>query len=137
MADIYTRVSDLEEQVAELTEQLAGVTVTTDSGWLDLVMLNGVQAYNEAQKPQYRKINNVVYLRGVIKNILSFPTNIAVLPEGFRPSKRIILSGISNGVNPLRYEIETTGQINLVHNGNIPTVENNHYSLEDYSFLVD
>lgn len=136
MADIYTRVDDLEEQVASLTEQLTGLSVS-DSGWLDLTMLNGVLAYNEAQKPQYRKINNVVYLRGVIKNVLTFPTNIAILPEGFRPSKRLILSGISNGTNPLRYEIETTGHVNLVHNNNTPVVENNHYSLEDYSFLTD
>ena len=57
-----------------------------DSGWLDITLSGNVQSYSSTTHPQYRKIGNVVYLRGAVKNITSDYTTIGVLPTGYRPT---------------------------------------------------
>lgn len=57
-----------------------------DTGWRDLNLENGVQAYATGNKPQYRRIGKVVFLRGAVTNVNARNTVIATLPEGFRPS---------------------------------------------------
>lgn len=61
--------------------------MTEDSGWKTLPLASEVQAYSEAQLPQYRKIGPVVYLRGAVKNITQLAKVVGTLPVGFRPSK--------------------------------------------------
>lgn len=56
-----------------------------DSGWINLTLENDVQPYSEGQPPQYRKINNTVFIRGAVTNINANATTIATLPSGFRP----------------------------------------------------
>ncbi len=58
-----------------------------DTGWNDLPLLGDVIPYSDANPPQYRRIGNVVWLRGYVKNILAAQTEIGRLPEGFRPAK--------------------------------------------------
>lgn len=58
----------------------------SDTGWCDLNLENGVQAYAAGNKPQYRRIGKVVFLRGAVTNVNVRNTVIATLPEGFRPS---------------------------------------------------
>lgn len=106
-----------------------------DSGWQDLSLSNGAVAYSSDQKPQYRKIGSVVYLRGVFKGIANVPVAIATLPEGYRPSMKAIYmqSGTGNRVN--RIEIGTNGVINYASATEAP-LENSWHSLA-FSFLVD
>lgn len=138
MADIYSRVADLESAMTVVQQALTGKADTVaDSGWLNITPLNGALAYNELQRPQYRKIGNRVFLRGVFKNIVEFPKTVAQLPEGYRPSKRIIFNGITNGNLTVRYELETNGNLSIVHNGNLTFNETYHYSLESLVYLVD
>lgn len=65
----------------------------TDSGWIDLPLNSQVTAYNSSSAPKYRKIGNMVEIRGSIKisgNISSSSgLNFATLPAGFRPSQTI------------------------------------------------
>ena len=86
-----------------------------ESAWTDLVLENNVQAYSTAQKPQYKKIGNQLFIRGVVKNVTTLPTTIGTLPEGYRPSRRLILSGMGINTTPIRVEIETTGEIKIDH----------------------
>ena len=57
-----------------------------DTGWIDLPLKNNWAALGgNYATPQYRKINNQVFIRGLINNGTN--TQIAQLPEGFRPLK--------------------------------------------------
>ena len=81
---IYEDVATLQAQMAEVQEQL------TDTGWSDLPLNTGISAYNAEQTPRYRKIGKVVYLSGVFKGVTANNTIVGTLPEGFRPSKKIM-----------------------------------------------
>lgn len=106
-----------------------------DSGWNDLVLDNGAKAYSEAQKPQYRKIGSVVYLRGVFKGVTEIPSIIATLPKDYRPSMKVIYtqSGTGNRIN--RLEIETNGNIRYASASETP-LESSWHSLT-FSFVTD
>lgn len=111
-----------------------------DSGWKDLTLVNNVQAYSSDQAPQYRKVGKYVTVRGVMKNITSFPTTIAQLPEGFRPNRRILYFMVSNGATIARLEIETNGNMNVTyHSGNNAgsVSEGTHYGFGTLTFLID
>ena len=59
-----------------------------DTGWQDITLQNGVTARSgDAYKPQYRKIGNVVYIKGQV-NIPSHNSTITMceLPSGYKPS---------------------------------------------------
>lgn len=57
-----------------------------DSGWLDLTLSQGVSQGSYGGIPQYRQINNQVFIRGGFAfNKTTSPTNLATLPEEFRP----------------------------------------------------
>lgn len=81
---IYEDVATLQEQMTEVQGQLA------DTGWSDLPLNTGISAYNAEQTPRYRKIGKVVYLSGVFKGVTANNTIVGTLPEGFRPSKKIM-----------------------------------------------
>lgn len=80
---VFERLDALEQDVNELKGLL------NDTGWKNLTLENGVEAYSTNQRPQYRKIGKVVFIRGAVKNILAKDTVIATLPDGFRPSNSI------------------------------------------------
>ena len=79
-----------------------------DTGWIDL---------NNAVK--YRKINNVVYISGVSEGYITVGganyVNVGVLPEGCRPSAKIMFAWTPYGQlaeNPSAY-INAKGEIFL------------------------
>lgn len=82
-----------------------------DSGWIDLPLSGDVVAFNDEQKPRYRRIGKEVFLTGVVKNISSFNTVIATLPVNYRPSKKIIFATPSTATKFSRISILTTGVI--------------------------
>lgn len=82
-----------------------------DSGWIDLPLANGVIAFNEEQKPRYRRIGKEVFVSGVVKNISVFNTVIATLPVNYRPSKKVIFAIPSTATKFSRISIQTDGVI--------------------------
>lgn len=133
---IYERVdalelnySNLERDVMEIEEKI------TDTGWATLPLENGAVAYNAAQIPQYRKIGNNVYVRGVFKGIFATGT-VARLPEGFRPSQRLIINLPRTGYTVTRFEIETNGEIKFTGSSDGITT-NTWFSFSDTSFFID
>lgn len=80
-----------------------------DSGWLDLPLSSGVIAFNEEQKPRYRRIGKEVFISGVVKNISVFNTVIATLPVDYRPSKKVIFAVPSTATKFSRISIQTNG----------------------------
>lgn len=56
-----------------------------DSGWIDLSVSSGWSYQYDSDKPQYRKLGNVVYLRGLLNATTSADSVISTLPNGYRP----------------------------------------------------
>lgn len=86
-SNIYDAVEQLE---TEMTGALADIealkaTAATDTGWLTLPLAQGISGYGNSV-PQYRKIGNIVFIRGAVQNVLERNTVIGTLPEGFRPT---------------------------------------------------
>lgn len=57
----------------------------SDSGWINLELENGAQAYDSNSLPGVRCVGNRVYLRGAIKNLTSNST-FCTLPFAYRPA---------------------------------------------------
>lgn len=80
-----------------------------DSGWIDLPLTGSVVAFNDEQKPRYRRIGKEVFLSGVVKNISAFNTVITTLPLNYRPSKKLIIAVPSTATKFSRISIQTNG----------------------------
>ena len=85
-----------------------------DTGWINLPLNTGwtMDDY-ESEFPQYRKIGNIVYLRGLLNATSAAGNIIATLPSGFRPRgyfNRFVCS-LNQSDNAI-VQINTNGQIN-------------------------
>lgn len=113
-----------------------------DTGWIDLSLINGAKAYNESLKPQYRKIGNQVFLRGVVDHIAGPNMIFAQLPEGFRPTSQLCFVVSANLtlnlgiITALNCQINTDGTINTATNS-LMYCDTGYYLYLDISFLVD
>ena len=107
-----------------------------DSGWIDLPLDTGISAYSEAQKPRYRRVGKEVFLSGVFKGITESNTNIATLPNGYRPSKKIIVAVGSVGQIISRISIDVDGVISYNRSTIEPIVAENYHSVA-CTFNVD
>lgn len=101
----------------------------TDSGWIDLALATGITAYSADQKPQYRKIGNEIYLRGVYRGASGTNITVATLPSGFRPAKKIIAACASVGQMFSKISIETDGRIILNRSSIEPIGAENWHSI--------
>lgn len=106
------KIVNLEETVEEL------INAQEDTGWITLPLASGITAYNEANTPQYRKIGNLVVIRGTVKGITARNTVIGTLTEGFRPTKanpyvQNTSLGAGNYATQTRLTVTTTGDVKL------------------------
>lgn len=130
MSTIYEDVALLKEQVATLQTQVAELNdKLADSGWIDLPLSDGITAYNDEQKPRYRKIGNIVYLSGVFKGVTANNTVVGTLPEGFRPNKKIMFTVPSVAQCMSRISITSTGVITHERATNEPLAAANWHSI--------
>lgn len=116
----------------------------TDSGWLDITLSGNVQAYSSGTQPQYRKIGNVVYLRGAVKNITAANTTIGVLPTGYRPISMShnyiqLTSAESDSPNFARLKVGTDGAIVMeaISTGITATYNSADWYPINTSYIVD
>lgn len=82
-SNVYTLQSNMTEAQAAISD-LEDATV--DSGWINLSLNSGWSCPYNTDVVQYRKIGNVVYLRGLLNATQAAGQVIGTLPEGFRPS---------------------------------------------------
>ncbi|MEJ7542949.1 hypothetical protein WL556_13640, partial [Staphylococcus intermedius] len=95
----------------------------TDTGWLPLNLINGVQSYGGTYIPYYKLVNNngdiTLKLKGAVSNITTNDTVIATLPGNI--SKLITStcsftqnSSIKNGVaTTARWVVLSNGEIKM------------------------
>lgn len=82
-----------------------------DGVWTDMTLANDWVVYSSSYHTlQYKKIGNMVYLRGIVKD--GTATTIASLPSGFTPSKsELFLCGKGSDTAGQRITINTAGVI--------------------------
>lgn len=99
---VPTKTSDLTND--------SGYLVNSDSGWIDLTLLNGVTARDNTMtyKPQIRKINNVVYMKGQVNIPTTGDIIMCVIPDGYRPSFEAKMGNVNTN-----NWIDTSGNVNL------------------------
>lgn len=109
MVDIDSVVDD---KIASMTED-----------WKYAALKEGFTAYQEnMSEVRYRKIGNVVYIRGAVKPTVDIESNkvtpIFNIPSGYRPSKlnvNVIMQG--TGMNRWCLSITTGGEVNVQRYG--------------------
>ena len=92
--------------------------VIPDTGWKDITFGTGYSNWDTTvfNSCQCRKIGNIVYLKGLLKKNSGSASGydiIAYLPEGFRPSKRILISCLINQRETTRIDIHNDGSMRL------------------------
>ena len=91
--------------------------------WNDLELNNGWENLGGSDPTaQYALNGNIVYIKGMIKGGTdTTETVVGVLPVGFRPKSRVVLSTVSKDattVLPGRIHVETNGEIKYMNGGN-------------------
>ena len=84
VTDIQGDISDIQGDITDIQEDITELQY--DSGWITATLDNGYTAAT-GLAPAYRKIGNVVYIRGAVtkSSEISLNASIFTLPEGYRP----------------------------------------------------
>ena len=101
------------------TQQTNVTPSDTDPEWNYPTLLNGWVTYSgNWGVPAYRKVNGVVYMRGLMKDGL-INTDLFVLPAGYRPEiTMLFITGGFTGAtgaqgNPVRIDVGSDGVVHL------------------------
>ena len=112
ISTINTALQEIEDDISAISQ---------DSGWVDASLSNG-SAFSASTKPGYRKVGNVVYLRGSITGV-NVDDVIYTLPVGSRPNNQhVFTSAACSGStvdSPVVVTIKTNGQVSVTA-GTIP-----------------
>lgn len=91
-----------------------------DSGWQRCALTSGFADYADDQILKYRKIGKVVEIRGAVKANESITGSanmnavITVLPEEYRPIKRVVVTAIGTTNNLAMFNIAPNGEVALI-----------------------
>jgi len=114
-----------------------------DGAWIKATLLNGVTPYNNSDDNslRYRKIGNMVFVRGLLAVTDPTPNLIAAtLPAGFRPAysgQRFVVPMLTVGDPSLCLWMHGNGNIYIYGGvgGSLPT--GNRAFHTDFSFIAD
>ncbi len=83
--------------------------VPTDTGWQTLTKASGISNGNQGGVPQYRKIGNHVFLRGMVSfTASSSQVTLATLPANIRPQNLVYKMVATGGARIGRLVIDST-----------------------------
>lgn len=93
----------------------ANTTARTPGAWTALTLTNGWQSYGSGyQVAQYRKVGDMVQVRGLVKNTgISPPSTLAVLPTGHRPPANLQFAQEGSGAHAF-VEASSGGNLNFM-----------------------
>lgn len=73
VSNVQTDVSQLQSQIRSLQDVIANIPTVTDTGWINIPLSSGIEAYNSTQVPQARLVSvngvNFLTIRGSVKGI--------------------------------------------------------------------
>ena len=95
--------------------------------WINLELENGAEAYNSSYTPQIKKINNVIFIRGMIKNVDGQNFNFAKIPDNFIPEQNInFLNRMNSDGSYANFVVGANGHLQLIRNSKL------EYNLTDF-----
>jgi hypothetical protein len=93
-----------------VTDIAALKTATAVTAWTNLVLTNGWTNVGGWGIPQYRKVGDMVQLRGLVSGGAA-NSSLTTLPVGFRPPDQMTLPYAVNGTGANYLSIQPTGSV--------------------------
>ena len=115
----YTKVSAIPNTATKITvTEYATKADLGESEWTEATLNSYAVAYDDNNKPVYKKVGNAVYLTGIIKPSLdtnSFNTSnghiIFTLPVGYRPNRQVNVLCQGTMISTWLLTINTNGTV--------------------------
>lgn len=119
----------------KISTELQSKLDVEDSGWLDPTLISGSQPTSTNYLCKYRKINGIVYIKGVIAG-LTGASQLFTLPTGYRPTgyQRFITNTGNTATTSNVVRIASNGEVLLQNTSNTGTFE---ITLDGISFVAD
>ena len=105
----------------------------SDTGWINMVLLNGWTEYSSTWTPQYRKVGSLVQMRGMVKSsTVGAGSVIWDVPTGFAGQRLLILAALTQTGGLARLNM---GSQTLTYTEGATSTQ--WVSLAEVSWLVD
>lgn len=136
VADPEALQSVIDDFAAKINNNAGDAASKTQESWITPTMINAwvnldTSLYNGAG--YYKDNFGIVHLRGLIKGGTT-STNIFVLPAGYRPLKRLVMSTLSNSTTDVasRLDVFADGSVQALGGSG-----NTYLTLEGISFKAE
>lgn len=117
--DITTNVGNLSTNVWNLSTNVENLSenidkkqdIIEDTGWIECKYGNGIVPYTSNSNARVRKIGNIVFLQGTLKNNTAWSTHDSILTfdKKFAPSQESRFLCQGSGLNRFLLTVRTTG----------------------------
>lgn len=110
--NLSTNVENLSENVENLSENIdKKQDIIEDTGWIECKYGNGIVPYTSNSNARVRKIGNIVFLQGTLKNNTAWSTHDSILTfdKKFAPSQESRFLCQGSGLNRFLLTVRTTG----------------------------
>lgn len=110
--DITTNIGNLSTNVENLSEKInKKQDIIEDTGWIECKYGNGIVPYTSNSNARVRKIGNIVFLQGTLKNNTAWSTHDSILTfdKKFAPSQESRFLCQGSGLNRFLLTVRTTG----------------------------
>lgn len=127
------RLNHIEDGIYENSVKL------NDTGWIEATLEQGytTPALASAGKLMYRRIGNVVYIKGSISGFTAFDgIPCCHIPTGFRPPTRICINAEYTGSHLALFRLSSGGDLALNYNQGETVTSSQWYNLTG-SFVTD
>lgn len=110
--DITTNIGNLSTDVENLSGNInKKQDIIEDTGWVECKYGNGIVPYTSNSHARVRKIGNIVFLQGALKNNTAWSTHDSILTfdKKFAPSQESRFLCQGSGLNRFLLTVRTTG----------------------------
>jgi hypothetical protein len=112
IGNLSTNVGTLSTNVENLSEKInKKQDIIEDTGWVECKYGNGIVPYTSNSNARVRKIGNIVFLQGTLKNNTPWSTHDSILTfdKKFAPSQESRFLCQGSGLNRFLLTVRTTG----------------------------
>lgn len=112
IGNLSTNVGTLSTNVENLSEKInKKQDIIEDTGWVECKYGNGIVPYTSNSHARVRKIGNIVFLQGALKNNTAWSTHDSILTfdKKFAPSQESRFLCQGSGLNRFLLTVRTTG----------------------------
>lgn len=127
--------NELQDEVISSEKRVTKIeTDISDTGWIDIPLKNGWKEYSATyNKPQYRKLGNQVFLKGMLNGAGVSDNWIGSTPyKNGKQARYPVVAGTD--MKQLIESVAINVQGNVVYLGQMPIA---YVSLEGISFFID